>query len=114
MTTSIKLPQLQVLDREGSIMLAKVAGTDNAVAVVDDQVLNQLLVECRNAKAGALKTGEHASSVLDLCMSLESALKPYMKIRNDYFDRIDIERERAEAELKLQEAINGIENSPPQ
>ena len=114
MTTNSKLPQLQVLDQEGPVMLAKLSGTDDVAAVVDDRILKQLLSECRDAKAEAQKAGVSAGSILDLCATLENVLRPYMKIRNDYLDRIDIERERAEAEHNLQQAINGIESPPAQ
>ena len=111
MTTISQSPLLQVIDQDGSVMLANIAGTDNPVAILEDKVLDLLVAQCRNARAEALKSGGNASAALDLCTTLDGVLKSYAKIRNDYLDRIDIERERAEAELRLQKASNAIEKS---
>jgi hypothetical protein len=113
MTTISQSPLFQVLDQEGSVMLASIAGTNNPVAILDDKVLNLLIAQCRNARAEALKTGANASAVLELCTTLDGVLKSYRKIRDDYYDRLDIERERAEAEQRLQEATNAIQKSAP-
>jgi ABC-type transporter lipoprotein component MlaA len=113
MTTVSKSPLLQVLGQDGSVMLANITGTDNPVAILDDKVLDLLFVQCRNAKAEALKTGSNVSATLDLCTTLDGALKSYRKIRDEYHHRLDIELERAEAEQRLQDAINAIQKSPP-
>ncbi len=96
-------------------MLANITGANNPVAILDDKVLDLLFVQCRNARAEALKTGGSVSAALELCTTLDSVLKSFTHIRNEYYDRIDIERERAEAEHNLQEATNALQKpQPPQ
>jgi hypothetical protein len=111
MTTLPKAPLLQVLDQDGSVMLANIPGTNNPVAILDDRVLDLLFAQCRDARAEALKADGNVGAAFDLYRTLDGVLKSYMKIRNEYYDRIEIERERAEAELKLQGAINALKES---
>ena len=94
-------------------MLANLAGTDNPVAVLDDKTVDQLFNQSRKARTEALKTGGDTSAVLELCTTLDGVLKSYRKIRDEYYDRIDIEREREEAEQRLQEASSAINGSTP-
>ncbi len=115
MTTISNSPLLQVLGQKGSVMLANITGANNPVAILDDKVLDLLLVQCRSATAEALKTGGGASATLELCATLDGVLKSLTHIRDEYYDRIDIERERAEAESRLQDASNALQKSrPPQ
>jgi hypothetical protein len=109
MTTISKSPLLQVFDQDGSVMLANITGTNNPVAILDDKVLDLLFVQCRNARAEALKTGGNVSATLDLCTALDGVLKSYRKMRDEYHHRVEIELERAEAEQRLQEASNALE-----
>jgi hypothetical protein len=109
MTTISKLPLLQVIDQDGSVMLANITGTNNPVAILDDKVLDLLSVQCRNARAEAVKTGGNVNAALDLCTTLDGVLKSYRKMRDEYHHRLDIELERAEAEQRLQEASNALE-----
>ena len=111
MTTNSTSPLLQVLDQDGSVMLAHLPGSDTTVAILDDSLLDLLFAQCRKARAEAIKTGVDESAVLELCATLEGVLKSYRKIKHDYTDRIEIERERAEAEQSLQEASNAINAS---
>lgn len=114
MTTISNSPLLEVLGQNGSVMLANITGANNPVAILDDKILDLLSVQCRNAKAEALKTGSD-SATLELCTTLDGVLKSLTHIRNDYYDRIDIERERAEAEHNLQVASNALQKPhPPQ
>ncbi len=92
-------------------MLAHISGSDATVAILDDSVLDLLFAQCRKAKAEAVKTGIAESAALELCATLDGVLKSYRKIKHDYTDRIEIERERAEAEQSLQDASNAI-NAP--
>jgi len=94
-------------------MLANPAGTNNPVAVLDDKIVDLLFNQSRKARTEVLKTGGDASAVLELCTTLDGVLKSYRKIRDEYYDRIDIEREREEAEQRLQDASNAIKASPP-
>lgn len=115
MTTISNSPQLQILGQKGSVMVANITGLDNPVAILDDKVLDLLTVQCRKAKAEALKSGDSASVALELCMTLDSILKACTHIRDEYFDRIDIERERAEAESRLVDASRSLQKpQPPQ
>lgn len=115
MTTIPQAPLLQILDQNGSVMLAKITGAPNPVAIVDDKILDQLIVQCRNAKAEALKSEGNASAALNLCTTLEGVLKSYRKMLDEYHHRLEIELERDEAEQRLQEASNAIQKSrPPQ
>jgi hypothetical protein len=115
LTTISDSPLLQVLGQKGSVMAANITGSDNPVAILDDKVLDQLSVQCRKAKAEAMKTGDSASAALELCTTLDSVLKAYAHIRDEYYDRIDIERERAEAESRLQDASSALQKpEPPQ
>jgi hypothetical protein len=111
MTTNSILPLLQVLDQDGSVMLAQISGSDTTVAILDDKVLDLLYAQCRNAKAEAVKSDIDKNAALELCATLDGILKSYRKIKHDYTDRIEIERERAEAEQSLQEASNAINAS---
>jgi hypothetical protein len=111
MTTNSISPLLQVLDQDGSVMLAHISGSDTTVAILDDKVLDLIFVQCRNAKAEAVKTGIDKHAALELCNTLDGVLKSYRKIKHDYTDRIEIERERAEAEHSLKEASNAINAS---
>jgi hypothetical protein len=111
MTMISKLPLLQVFDQEGSVMLANITGTNDPVAILDDKIIDLLFGQCRNARAEALKIGGDVSATLELCTTLDGVLKPYRKIRDEYNDRLDIERERAEAEQRLQDASNALKNS---
>ena len=113
MTPISDSPLLQVLGQKGSVMAANITGSDNPVAILDDKVLDQLSVQCRKAKAEAVKTGESASAALELCTTLDGVLKAYAHIRDEYYDRIDIERERAEAESRLQDASSALQKSEP-
>jgi hypothetical protein len=113
LTTISNSPLLQVLGQKGSVMLANITGANNPVAILEDKVLELLSIQCRNARAEALKTQGGVSAILELCTTLDGVLKPFMHIRNEYYDRIDIERERAEAEHDLQEASNAIQKSQP-
>ncbi|MGB8408876.1 MAG: hypothetical protein WCE58_03070, partial [Gallionella sp.] len=65
MTTIFNSPLLQVLGQKGSVMLANITGANNPVAILDDKVLDVLLVQCRNARTEAQKTG--GSAALELC-----------------------------------------------
>jgi hypothetical protein len=102
---------LQVLDQDGSVMLANITGTNNPVAILDDKILDLLFVQCRNARAEALKMGGNASVTLELYATLDGVLKSYRKMRDEYHHRIEIELEREEAEQRLQEASNAIQKS---
>ena len=111
MTTISKLPLLQVLDQDGSVMLANISGTNNPLAILDDKVLDLLSVQSRTARAEALKAGGNASATLELCTTLEGVLKSYRKMRDEYLHRLDIELERTDAEQRLQEASNALQKS---
>ena len=111
MTTNSNSPLLQVLGQKGSVMVANITGANNPVAIVDDQVLDLLFVQCRNARAEALKTGGDASATLELCTTLDGLLKSYRKMRDEYHHRLDIELERDEAEQRLQDAMNALKKS---
>lgn len=113
LTTISNSPLLQVVDQEGSVMLAKIAGADNPVAILDDKVLDLLFVQCRSARAEALKTGGNASVTLELFTTLDSVLKPYRKMRDEYHHRLEIELERDEAEQRLQDVQNEIQKGTP-
>lgn len=111
MTTTSKSPLLQVHGQEGQVMLANITGTNNPVAVLEDKALDLLFVQCRNARAEALKTGGGASATLELCTTLDGVLKSYRKMRDEYHHRLDIELERDEAEQRLQDAMNALKKS---
>ncbi|MGC2164696.1 MAG: hypothetical protein WA632_01630, partial [Gallionella sp.] len=64
------------------------------------------------AKAEALKASGTAPAIIELCETLERVLKNYRIIRDEYFHRIEIEAERDDAEQRLQDAINAIQNAP--
>jgi hypothetical protein len=113
LTTISNSPLLQVIDQNGSVMLANITGTDNPVAILDDKALDLLFDQNRNARAEALKTGGNANATLELCTTLDGVLKSYRRMRDEYHHRIDIELERAEAEQRLQDAINAIQKSTP-
>lgn len=116
MTTISNSPLLHVFGQEDSVMLANITGTNIPVAILDDKALDLLFVQCRNARAEALKTGGNASATLELCTTLDGVLKPYRKMRDEYHHRLEIELEREDAEQRLQEASNAIQKSlpPPQ
>jgi hypothetical protein len=111
--TTISNSPLQVLDRKDPVMLANITGTSNLVGTLDDKVLDQLFAQCRNARTEALKAGDNASATLELCTMLEGILKSYRKMRDEYHHRIEIELERDDAEQRLQDVQNAIQNSPP-
>jgi len=111
MTTTSKSPLLQVHGQVGPVMLANITGTNNPVAILEDKVLDLLFVQCRNARAEALKTGGDASATLELCTTLDGLLKSYRKMRDEYHHRLDIELERDEAEQRLQDAMNALKKS---
>jgi hypothetical protein len=113
LTTISNPPPLQIFDRKDLVMLANISGTSNLVGTLDDKVLDQLFVQCRNAKEEALKAGGNASAMLELCTTLESILKSYRKMRDEYHHRIEIELERDDAEQRLQDVQNAIQKSPP-
>jgi hypothetical protein len=113
LTTISNSPLLQVSDQEGSVMLANFAGSNNPVAILDDKVLDLLFSQCRNARAEALKAGDDANAMLELCTTLDGVLKPYRKMRDEYHHRIEIELEREDAEQRLQDVQNEIQKSPP-
>jgi hypothetical protein len=94
-------------------MLAKITGSNNPVAILDAKVLDLLIVQSRDARAEALKAGGGLTATLELCTTLDGVLKSFTHMRNEYYDRIDIERERAEAEHDLQEAINALQKPQP-
>jgi len=95
-------------------MLANVTGSNSPVAILDDKVLDQLFVQCRNARAEAVNTGGDVKAIVELCTTLDGILKSYRKIRDEYHHRLDIELEREEAEQRLQDAMNEIQKSHPQ
>jgi hypothetical protein len=109
MTTISKSPLLQVLDQDGSVMLANITGTNNPVAILDDKVLDQLFDQSRNARAEALNTGGNANATLELCTTLDGVLRSYRRMRDEFHHRIDIELERDEAEQRLQNAQNALQ-----
>jgi hypothetical protein len=113
LTTISNPPTLQVFDRNDTVMLANIGGTTDLVGILDDKVLDLLFAQCRNARAEALKAGENASAMLELCATLEGILKSYRKMRDEYHHRIEIELERDDAEQRLQDVQNAIQNSPP-
>ena len=113
LTTISNSPQIQILGQKGSVSLANKTGTDGLVAILDEKFLDQLSVQCRNARSEVLKTGGNLSATLELCTTLDGVLKSFTHIRNEYYDRIDIERERDEAESRLQEASNALQESQP-
>jgi hypothetical protein len=102
-------PHFQILGQKGPVTVANFAGTDKPVAILDDDVLELLVVQCRNAKTEAQKTGVNVNAALELCTTLGGVLSSYTHIRNEYYDRIEIERERTEAEHDLQEAISALQ-----
>jgi hypothetical protein len=104
-------PLLQILGQKGSVIAANITGVSNPVAILDDTVLDQLVVLCRNARTEAARSGGNVSAMLELCATLDGVLKSFAHIRDEYFDRIEIERERADAESRLQEASNAIQKS---
>ncbi len=115
MTTISNSPQLQVLGQKGSVMVANITGSENPIALLDNKILELLTAQCRKAKAEAVKSGDGASAALELSMTLDGVLKTYAHIRDEYFDRIDIERERAEAESRLVDASIALQKpQPPQ
>lgn len=113
MTTISDSPLLQVIGQKGPVMLANITGANDPVAILDGKVLDLLFVQCRNAKAEALKTGGGASASLELCTTLDDVLKSYRNMRDEYHHRLEIELEREEAEQRLQDATNAIQKSQP-
>jgi hypothetical protein len=111
MTTISNSPLLQIFDQAGSVMLANITGSSNPIAILDDEVLDLLFVQCRNARAEALKTGGNVNATLDLCTTLDGVLKSYRKMRDEYHHRLEIELEREEAEQRLQVAQNALQKS---
>ncbi len=113
MTTISDSPLLQVFGHDGPVTLAYFTGDNKPVAILDDKVLDLLFVQCRNARAEILKSGNDASATLELCTTLEGVLRSYRKMRDEYHHRLEIELEREEAEQRLQEASDAIQKSPP-
>jgi hypothetical protein len=113
LTTIPNSPLLQFIDQTNTVMLANFTGTTKSVAILDDTILDQLYTQCRNAKAEAQKTGNCVDATLELCTTLESVLKSYRKMRDEYHHRIEIELERDEAEQRLQDVQNEIQKSTP-
>jgi hypothetical protein len=113
LTTISNSPLLQVVDQEGSVMLANITGSNNPVAILEDKILDLLFVQCRNTRAEALKTGGNVNVTLELCTTLDGVLKSYRKMRDEYHHRLEIELEREEAEQRLQEASNALQKSQP-
>jgi hypothetical protein len=111
LTTISNSPRLQVIDQAGAVMLANIAGTSDLAAILDDKVLDQLFVLCRNARMEAQKS--NAGATLELCTTLDGILKPYRKMRDEHHHRLEIELEREEAEQRLQDVQNEIQKSPP-
>jgi hypothetical protein len=109
LTTIPDSPHLQILGQKDSVTVANIAGKDDPVAILDDKILDLLVVQCRNAKAEASNSGADVNATLELCTTLGGVLSSYSHFRNEYYDRIEIERERAEAEHDLQEAINALQ-----
>jgi len=115
LTTISNSPLLQVLGQKGSVMLANITGANNPVAILEDKVLDLLFVQCRNARAEAIKTGGSVSPTLELCTTLDGVLKSYRNMRDEYHHRVEIELEREEAEQRLQVASNALQKpQPPQ
>jgi hypothetical protein len=102
-------PHLQVLGHKGSVMVANIDGSDNPVAMLDNKIIDLLSIQCRNAKAESLKSGGNVNAALELCATLDGVLKTCAHIRDEYYDRIDIERERAEAESRLLDASSALQ-----
>jgi len=111
LTTISNSPLLQVFDQEGSVKLVSITGAHNPVALLDDKVLDLLFVQCRNARAEALKAGSNVGATLELCTTLDVVLKSYRKMRDEYHHRIEIELERDDAEQRLQDVQNEIQKS---
>ncbi len=88
-------------------MLANITGANDPVAILDDKILDLLFVQCRNAKAEALKAG--GSATLELFTTLDGVLKSYRNMRDEYHHRVEIELERDEAEQRLQAASNALQ-----
>jgi len=94
-------------------MLANFAGESNPVAILDDKFIDLIFAQCRNARLEAVKAGGDMDATLELCTTLDGVLKAYRKMRDEYHHRLDIELERDEAEQRLQDAINAIQQSAP-
>ena len=92
-------------------MLANFQGDEKPYAVFEDKAVDQLFALCRNARTEATQAGRDAKAALELSTILEGMLKSYRKIRDEYYDRLDIEREREEAEGRLQDVQNKIQKS---
>lgn len=113
MTTSSTSQQLEILGEKDTLVVANVAGLDNPVAILGNKVLDQLAALCRKAKAEATKAGDGASAALELCTTLDGMLKACAHIRDEYYDRIEIERERDEAESRLMDASSALQKPSP-
>jgi len=90
-------------------MLANITGVDNHVAILNEETIDLLRLQCRKAKAELQKAESGASAALELCTTLDGVLRAFAHVRNEYYDRIEIERERSEAEHKLQEATDALQ-----
>jgi hypothetical protein len=112
-TTISESPSLQVLAKDGSVMLANISGANNPVAILEDKVLDLLFVQCRNARAEVQKAGGNESAALELCTTLGGILELYANIRSKYYGGVGIERERAAAQHELEEAIKALEKFQP-
>jgi hypothetical protein len=104
---------LEVFGQQESVMLANAPGSAAPVAILDNKAVDLLFDQNRRAKAEAEQGGRNSPASLHLFATLDGILKSYRKMRDEYYDRIDIEREREEAEQRLQEASNAINASNP-
>lgn len=109
MTTTSDSPLLQIIGQKGSVMLANITGANDPVAILDDKILDMLFVQCRNAKAEALKAGGSVGATLELFTTLDGVLKSYRNMRDEYHHRVEIELEREDAEQRLQAASNALQ-----
>ncbi len=112
LTVKENAPVIQVHLQKDIVMLASVSGASGILAILDDKVLDQLYVLSRKAKAEVLSADGNARAVTELCETLDGVLKTYRMMRDEYFHRLEIEAERDDAEQRLQEAINAIQNAP--
>lgn len=111
MTTVPQSPQLQVLGQKGPVMLANVSGANNPVAILDDSILDLLAVQCRKAKAEAMKNDGDANdgAVLELCATLAGILDLYAQILNKYYGAAGPESIYAGARHELETAIREMD-----
>jgi len=112
LTVKDNTPVLQVHIQKDAVMLASIPGADNIYAVLDNNLLDKLHKQSRNAKAETLKADGTAGATAELCETLDGVLKVYRMIRDEHYHRIEIEAERDDAEQRLQDAIDAIQNIP--